>query len=94
LRGEQIPIGARIFAVADALDAITSDRPYRRGHSFQYARQEIERFAGTQFDPEVVRHFLTISEDEWNEIRGEQPPFRARPPSRIDNRILDLSPLD
>jgi putative nucleotidyltransferase with HDIG domain len=94
LSKEQVPIGARIFAVADAVDAITSDRPYRRGHSFQFARQEIERYAGTQFDPEVVRHFLTISEEEWSAIRGEQPPFRARPPSRIDNRIIDINPLE
>jgi putative nucleotidyltransferase with HDIG domain len=88
LAREQIPVGARIFAVADALDAITSDRPYRRGRSFSFAREEIARYAGTQFDPEVVRHFLTITEEEWNAIRGEQPVFRARPSSRIDNRPL------
>jgi putative nucleotidyltransferase with HDIG domain len=83
---EEIPIGARIFAVADALDAITSDRPYRRGRSFAFAREEISRNSGTQFDPDVVRHFLTITEEEWNTIRGEQPPFRARPSSRIEPR--------
>jgi putative nucleotidyltransferase with HDIG domain len=90
LRQDQIPIGARIFAVADALDAITSDRPYRRGRSFAYAREEIARYSGTQFDPEVVRHFLTLTEAEWNVIRGEQPPYRARPPSRVDLRVADL----
>lgn len=90
LAREQIPIGARIFAVADALDAITSDRPYRRGRPYAYACEEISRYAGTQFDPEAVRQFLTITEQEWNAIRGEQPPFRARPASRIDHRILDL----
>lgn len=86
LAREQIPIGARIFAVCDALDAITSDRPYRRGRSFAFAREEIARYAGIQFDPEVVRHFLTITEEEWNAIRGEQPVFRARPSSRIEHR--------
>lgn len=86
LSTQQIPIGARIFAVADALDAITSDRPYRRGRSFSFAREEIARYAGTQFDPDVVRHFLTITEEEWNTIRGEQPVFRARPSSRIEYR--------
>jgi HD-GYP domain-containing protein (c-di-GMP phosphodiesterase class II) len=90
---DQIPLGARIFAVADAVDAITSDRPYRRGRSFSYAREEISRYAGSQFDPEVVRHFLTISEAEWNTIRGEQPPYRARPPSRVDHRIPDVAAL-
>ena len=57
----EIPIGARIFAVADALDAITSDRPYRKARSFDEAREEILRCSGTQFDPEVVEVFLKIS---------------------------------
>ncbi len=86
LAREQIPIGARIFMVADALDAITSDRPYRRGRSFAVAQDEIGKNAGTQFDPDVVRHFLTITEEEWSSIRGEQPVFRARPSSRIEYR--------
>src|SRR6202453_2645903 len=58
LKGEQIPLGARIFAVADTLDAITSDRPYRMGTSFAAARLEIKRCAGTQFDPKVVEVYL------------------------------------
>ncbi len=58
LRGEQIPPGARIFAVVDAYDAMTSHRPYRRAMSHRYAVQEILRHAGTQFDPEVVRAFV------------------------------------
>lgn len=69
LRGEQIPLGARIFAVADALDAMISDRPYRRALSIAYAREEIKRCSGTQFDPEVVRVFLAIPEDHWLELR-------------------------
>lgn len=81
LAGEEIPVGARIFAVADALDAITSDRPYRRGRDFAYARDEIARYSGTQFDPNVVEHFLDIKPDEWQQIRGERPIYSARPPS-------------
>ena len=58
LAGERIPLAARIFAVADALDAITSDRPYRRGGSWDAASTEIERGAGAQFDPAVVAQFV------------------------------------
>ena len=54
LAGREIPIGARIFAVADTLDAITSDRPYRKARGFDLAREEILRCSGTQFDPAVV----------------------------------------
>lgn len=88
LRGEQIPVGARIFAVADALDAITSDRPYRRGRGFVTARDEIARYSGTQFDPTVVKHFLTITEEEWKRIRGEDLPYKARPSSKLSQLPL------
>ncbi|MFP5234460.1 MAG: HD domain-containing phosphohydrolase [Acidobacteriota bacterium] len=71
LRGAEIPIGARIFAIADTLDAITSDRPYRRARSFDAAREEILRCSGTQFDPAVVEVFLKVPNDLWNELRSE-----------------------
>jgi putative nucleotidyltransferase with HDIG domain len=71
LRGNEIPIGARIFAVADAMDAITSDRPYRKARSFDEARQEILRCSGTQFDPNVVEVFLKIPNELWHELRAE-----------------------
>jgi putative nucleotidyltransferase with HDIG domain len=71
LRGGEIPIGARIFAVADTLDAITSDRPYRRASSFDTARQEILRCSGSQFDPSVVEVFLKIPNELWHELRSE-----------------------
>ncbi len=71
LRGTDIPIGSRIFAVADALDAITSDRPYRKARSFDAARQEILRCSGTQFDPTVVEAFLKIPNELWHELRAE-----------------------
>jgi len=71
LRGNEIPIGARIFAIADALDAITSDRPYRKARTFDAARDEIVRCSGTQFDPSVVDVFLKIPNELWNELRAE-----------------------
>ena len=58
LRGDQISLGARLFAVIDTLDAITSDRPYRKAGSFEQARDEIVRMSGTQFDPVAVQAFL------------------------------------
>ena len=71
LAGRQIPVGARIFAIADALDAITSDRPYRKARSFDAAREEILRCSGTQFDPAVVEAFLKIPNELWQELRSE-----------------------
>jgi putative nucleotidyltransferase with HDIG domain len=71
LQGAEIPLGARIFAIADALDAITSDRPYRKGSSFQHAREEIERCSGGQFDPVIVAAFLALPRGLWSSIRAE-----------------------
>jgi HD-GYP domain-containing protein (c-di-GMP phosphodiesterase class II) len=58
LKGEEIPIGARVIAVADTFDAMTSNRPYRRALSFAVALEEIERCRGTQFDPQVADAFI------------------------------------
>jgi putative nucleotidyltransferase with HDIG domain len=71
LSGAEIPIGSRIFAIADTLDAITSDRPYRRARSFDIAREEILKNSGTQFDPNVVEVFLKIPNELWHELRSE-----------------------
>jgi response regulator RpfG family c-di-GMP phosphodiesterase len=71
LRGEEIPLGARIFAVADTLDAMMSDRPYRQGRPYAVARAEIQRESGKQFDPQVVAIFLKIPEETWIAIRSE-----------------------
>jgi putative nucleotidyltransferase with HDIG domain len=71
LKGEQIPLGARIFAVADTLDAITSDRPYRKATSFSAARTEIKRCSGTQFDPKVVEVYLSLPDQLWEDLRAE-----------------------
>ncbi|MGB6198977.1 MAG: HD domain-containing phosphohydrolase [Candidatus Acidiferrales bacterium] len=69
LKGDQIPLGARIFAVADALDAMVSDRPYRKALSIEHARGEIKRCSGTQFDPRVVEVFLALPDSLWRELR-------------------------
>lgn len=69
LAGEEIPLEARIFALADTLDAITSDRPYRRGKTFKEALSEIEQGYGSQFDPQIVDVFLSIPEEVWWEVR-------------------------
>jgi HD-GYP domain-containing protein (c-di-GMP phosphodiesterase class II) len=69
LHGGEIPLGARIFSVADTLDAMTSDRPYRKALTVAQAREEVLRFRGTQFDPQVVDAFLSIPDSAWNELR-------------------------
>jgi HD-GYP domain-containing protein (c-di-GMP phosphodiesterase class II) len=75
LRGEEIPLGARIFAIADSLDAMTSDRPYRKGTSFAVATKEIAQCAGKQFDPQIVEIFLAMPEQTWSELRAETSPL-------------------
>jgi response regulator RpfG family c-di-GMP phosphodiesterase len=71
LRGAQIPLGARLFALADTLDAMTSDRAYRRGPGYEAARGEIERHSGKQFDPQIVELFLKVPPATWTEVRAE-----------------------
>ena len=71
LAGEAIPLAARIFAVADALDAMTTDRPYRPGFSVAQARAEIRAGAGTQFDPKVVEHLDALPDAVIERIRVE-----------------------
>jgi PAS domain S-box-containing protein len=78
LKGEEIPLGARIFAVADTLDAMTSDRPYRRALPWTVARDEIRRESGQQFDPKVVKAFFALPEELWNEIRVKAVRNRKR----------------
>jgi putative nucleotidyltransferase with HDIG domain len=72
LKAEQIPLAARIFAVADSLDAMTSDRPYRRAMPFEAARDEIRRKSGSLFDPQVSKTFLQIPLKTWIAI-SKQP---------------------
>ncbi|HEY2603298.1 MAG TPA: HD domain-containing phosphohydrolase [Thermoleophilaceae bacterium] len=71
IKGRDIPLAARIFAVADTLDAITTDRPYRLGASIEDARVEIARGSGTQFDPEAVEALMAVPDHVLEEIRAE-----------------------
>jgi putative nucleotidyltransferase with HDIG domain len=71
IREEEIDVCARIFAVADAFDAITSDRVYRRGKSYQEAAQELDDWAGRQFDPKVVEAFHRVPQDDWDELHRQ-----------------------
>ena len=80
LRRAEILLDARIFAVADTLDAITSDRPYHRACSFETGRDTIAREAGRLFDPEVVKAFLSISADSWLETAKSQSSTAALAP--------------
>ncbi|MBI3979864.1 MAG: diguanylate cyclase [Chloroflexi bacterium] len=74
LSGDRIPVGARIFAVADAFDAMTSDRPYRKALSCTAALDEIARCRGSQFDPQVVDALLSIPADELIAVRQREGP--------------------
>lgn len=82
LAGEEIPLSARIFAVADTYDSITSDRPYRRAQSHSEAITELCRVAGTQLDPLAVETFLRLSEVELRRLRdrSERLDLRVRIP--------------
>jgi putative nucleotidyltransferase with HDIG domain len=89
LAGEEIPLGARIFAIADTLDAMTSDRPYRRALPFSAAREEIIRESGRQFDPKGVEAFLSIPSEVWENIRLEVAGLRGNirsPSSSVEVR--------
>ena len=87
--GAAIPLGARIIAVADAWDAITSDRPYREGQPAFVALEEIRRSAGPQFDDRVVRAFIEVlAKDPWmfglspEDVADRRPLPAPVPPSR------------
>jgi HD-GYP domain-containing protein (c-di-GMP phosphodiesterase class II) len=71
LRGDEIVLGARVFAVVDAFDAMSSDRPYRRGCPLDQAIAEIARCSGTQFDPAVVRAFMAVPPIAWLDVREQ-----------------------
>ncbi len=71
LKGKEIPLGARMFSIADALDAITSDRPYRPARSLEAARKEIQDWSGRQFDPEIVEVFQAMPDEVFEDLRRE-----------------------
>jgi putative nucleotidyltransferase with HDIG domain len=101
LHDVQIPVGARIFAVADTLDAMTQDRPYRRRCSLEQARDEVVRNRGTQFDPDAVAALLAIPEERLMAIGAirarvgvdllhERP--QAQPPPVVRPRSVAAKP--
>jgi len=71
LKGDEIPLGARLFSVADTLDAITSNRPYRPAQTVTAAIEEIVKWSGRQFDPEVVKVFTSMPQNIWDDLRKE-----------------------
>ena len=93
LKGEEIPRGARIFAIADTLDAMTSDRPYRAAQSYQAAREEIQRWSERQFDPLIVKVFLDMPESIWESIRRQVHPQVFRIPEGPQLSIAASSQL-
>jgi HD-GYP domain-containing protein (c-di-GMP phosphodiesterase class II) len=72
ISGDDIPLSARIFAVVDALDAMTYDRPYRSARMVSEALEELKLEAGKQFDPRIVEVALSIGESRWEEVLGNQ----------------------
>jgi HD-GYP domain-containing protein (c-di-GMP phosphodiesterase class II) len=87
LRGEEIPLGARLFMIADTFDALTSNRPYRMGRPYVDARKIIEEESGKQFDPQAVAAFLAVPSEEWLQIR-------ARVMEEIEKRRNKKNPTD
>ena len=71
LQGQQIPIGSRIFGLVDTLDAMTSDRPYRKALPFEAVISEVKMYRGTQFDPEIADIFLSINRVQWEDCAGK-----------------------
>jgi putative nucleotidyltransferase with HDIG domain len=90
LLGEEIPLGARIFAIADTLDAITSNRPYRQGQPLEKARSEIARYAGVQFDPRCAEAFLSLDPALLQALRRPDPPQAASDAGVRDGSALRL----
>lgn len=71
LQGEAIPVSARIFALVDTLDAMTSYRPYRKALTYQAVREEVVKCSGKQFDPKLVEVFLSIPKSAWETAAGK-----------------------
>ncbi|PKK92077.1 MAG: hypothetical protein CVV64_01275 [Candidatus Wallbacteria bacterium HGW-Wallbacteria-1] len=90
LKGDQIPPGARIIAVADTFDAMTSTRSYRSALDWNVARDEIVRCSGSQFDPKVVDAFLSLGEEFINAVIKMQNP--TNPPGELAARLVTNNP--
>lgn len=72
LKGNQIPLFARIISIADTFDAMTSTRSYRDALPIEIAKEEIQKCSGSQFDPEIVKAFLEILDEDLNEVKDIQ----------------------
>ncbi len=86
LKGSEIPLGARLFTLADTLDAMTSDRTYRKAPGIEAAREEVQRWSGKQFDPQIVQLFLKIPPAAWMQVReaaGKDSVARAELPAPV-----------
>lgn len=88
LKGKQIPLNARIFAISDTLDAITSDRPYHRAAPFESARETIRRSSGSHFDPQVVAVFLSMPPEIWPAIAKHQGQLPGLPSRLFHHRTI------
>lgn len=93
LHGTEIDQNARIFAVADAFDAMTSDRVYRAGRPYEMAAAELDEYAGRQFDPEVVKAFHHIPREEWDEMRQQSLMIRQQKSASRHEEATALSTL-
>ncbi|MGB9178912.1 MAG: HD domain-containing phosphohydrolase, partial [Pyrinomonadaceae bacterium] len=91
--GEEIDLTARIFAVADAFDAMTSDRVYRKGRSYEEALEELDKCAGAHFDPTVVEAFHRVPREDWEELRRRS--LIRRPGSIVIQALVEpmLEPM-
>jgi response regulator RpfG family c-di-GMP phosphodiesterase len=98
LRGEQIPLGARIFALMDTLDAMASDRPYRKAMPFPLIEAEIFKGKGTQFDPEVIEGFQQYLHtfEEWVRWDKKKPckPYWERQIEEEPDRVEKTAVMD
>jgi putative nucleotidyltransferase with HDIG domain len=90
LRGEEIDLNARIFAVADAFDAMTSDRVYRAGKPYEAAAEELEKFSGIQFDPKVVEAFHRVPREDWEDLRRRSLIKKQDKPTNISHNVAAL----
>lgn len=92
LAGDDIPRLARIAAIADTFDAMTSDRPYRAGLAFNVAREEIVRCAGTQFDPAMTPAFAALDDEQLHAAVAEQEQWQSTDRSQDVRQLLDVLP--
>src|SRR5882757_5156630 len=92
LKGEEIDLNARIFMVADAFDAMISDRVYRAGRPYEAAAEELDRCVGMHFDPQIVEAFHRVPKEDWEELRRISLLSQDEEPSRNHPILMELEP--